>query len=417
MKILALNAGSNSLKFELVEAAAGHAGFGTSLLSGAFDNIGKSDAEFSLFDGKEATSTEKQEVRDHGHATELLFDWIESGRGRNHGVGDVGEIDRIGHRVVHGGDRFSGPARISNAVVQQIESLADLAPLHNESALKVIAAARSRVKDKLPMVAVFDTVFHQTIPECAALYPLPLELAKRHKIRRYGFHGISHRYLMLRYAEITRRSPSQSRLITMHLEGGSSVCAIAGGRSVDTSMGFTPLEGLMMGTRCGDIDPAIVTYLIRKLGKSASQVEAFLNKECGLLGVSGHSADTRELVGSLENEFVRLAIEMFAYRVRKYIGAYLAALGGADAIVFGGGIGENTPLVREKIAESFSWCGMQLDAERNRSVVDREGLISVAGAPLEIWVIPTQEGLMMAREVVEEAGIAETPEGRRQSQV
>ncbi len=399
MKILTLNAGSNSLKFEVVEVVGQDAGFGRSLVSGSYDNIGKDDGKFSLFDGKRPKYTEKREVRDHGHATELLFGWIESGQARELGIGGVSDIDRIGHRVVHGADRFSGPARISDAVVKQIEELADLAPLHNESALKVIAAARSRVGYSVPMVAVFDTVFHQTIPECAALYPLPLNVAKEHKIRRYGFHGISHRYMMLRYAEITGRPLAKSKLITLHLEGGSSLCAIENGRSVDTSMGFTPLEGLMMGTRCGDIDPAIVTYLMRKLTMDASEVERFLNKMCGLLGVSGISADTRDLVRSLEKEPAAFAIEMFAYRVRKYLGAYLAALGGADAIVFGGGIGENTPLVREKIADAFAWCGMPLDAERNRATVDREGLISVAEAAIEMWVIPTQEGLMMAREV------------------
>ncbi len=399
MKILTLNAGSNSLKFEIVEAVGRDAEFGRSLVSGSYDNIGKDNGEFSLFDGKRPKYSEKREVRDHGHATELLFGWIESGQAREQGIGRVADIDRIGHRVVHGADRFTGPVRISDAVVKQIEDLADLAPLHNESALKVIAAARSRVGDRVPMVAVFDTVFHQTIPEYAALYPLPLELAKEHKIRRYGFHGISHRYMMLRYAEITGRPLAESKLITMHLEGGSSLCAIENGRSVDTSMGFTPLEGLMMGTRCGDIDPAIVTYLMRKLAMDASEVETFLNKNCGLLGVSGISADTRDLLRSLEKEPAEFAIEMFAYRVRKYLGAYLAALGGADAIVFGGGIGENTPMVREKITDAFAWCGMPLDAERNRAIVDREGLISGGEAAIEMWVIPTQEGLMMAREV------------------
>jgi acetate kinase len=249
------------------------------------------------------------------------------------------------------------------------------------------------------MIAVFDTVFHQTIPDEAALYPLPLELARRHRIRRYGFHGISHRYLMLRYAQITNRPIEEINLITLHLEGGCSAAAIERGRSIDTSMGFTPLEGLMMGTRSGDIDPAIVTYLMRKEALDGNDVEKLLNKNCGLLGVSGMSADTRELREHLSEGPVDLALNMFCYRVRKYIGAYLAVLGGAEAVIFGGGIGENTAIVRERICERLSWFGCVLDQRRNRETIDREGSITTPESRVKAWVIPTQEGLMMAREV------------------
>lgn len=403
MIILSLNAGSNSLKFEIIAAEPhrlknGTPEFGRSLVSGAYDDIGKESSTFSLLDGKRITRKEKAEVRDHGHATELLFDWIGKGGAKENGIAGLDGIARVCHRVVHGADRFDGPVLISDEVLQQIEALSDLAPLHNQSALKVIRAARSHAGRSLPMIAVFDTVFHRDLPERAALYPLPLDLAKRHGIRRYGFHGISHRYLMLRYCQLTRRPVSEVRIITLHLEGGSSAAAIQGGKSIDTSMGLTPLEGLMMGTRSGDIDPAIVTYLMRKENMDGDEAERFLNKNCGLAGVSQVSADTRELREHLSEYPVNLAVDMYCYRVRKYIGAYLAALGGAEAIVFGGGIGENTPYIRERIAGYFGWCGAVLDPKRNETVIDREDVISTPDSEIKLWVIPTAEGLMMAQD-------------------
>lgn len=399
MNILALNAGSNSLKFEIV--AAGETQFGASLVCGAYDDVAKQRSTFTVRQNKRDVHKEEIEIRNHGHATELLFDWIERGGVREYGVRSLRDINRIGHRIVHGADVFSGPVRITNDVIGEIRKLEDLAPLHNASALAVIAAAQARVANRFPMIAVFDTVFHRTTPEAAALYPLPIELARRHKIRRYGFHGISHRYLMTRYAQITHRRLDELNLITLHLEGGSSVAAIQRGKSVETSMGFTPLEGLMMGTRCGDIDPAIVTYLMRKENMDAGRVEKFLNKECGLLGVSGLSADTRQLREHLWDERVNLAIDMFCHRVCKYVGAYLAILGGAEAIVAGGGISENTAVVRERIFEKFAWCGAILDRDRNRDTVDREGPITTTESKLPVWVIPTEEGLMIAKDVAD----------------
>jgi acetate kinase len=405
MIILALNAGSNSLKFEIVAANEGgtenQSGFGSSLASGAYDDIGKEHSAFSLLENKRQRHTEEMTIRDHGHATDLLFEWIEHGGALDHGIRNLGEIDCIGHRVVHGADYFSAPERITEKVIGQIEALEDIAPVHNASTLKVIRAAQASIGRHLPMIAVFDTVFHRTIPEEAALYPLPTDLAQRHKIRRYGFHGISHRYMMLRYAQITNRPIHELNLITLHLEGGSSAAAIRKGKSVDTSMGFTPLEGLMMGTRSGDIDPALVSYLMRKENMDADRVDEFLNKKCGLLGVSKISADTRELQKHLSVKSVDLAISMFCYRVRKYIGAYLAVLGGAEAIVVGGGIGEDTPLIRERIFERFDWCGAVLDREQNRNVIEREAPITKPESLIQVWVIPTQEGLMIAKEVAD----------------
>jgi acetate kinase len=410
MNILTLNSGSNSLKFEMVAAESRNSGadnqpsFGVSLVAGAYDNVGKEHSAFTLFENKQIRNKQETTIRDHGHATELLFDWIERGGAREQGVRSLADIERVGHRVVHGADVFSGPVQITDQVLRQINALDELAPLHNASALKVIRVAQRRIGSRLPMIAVFDTVFHQTIPEEAALYPLPLDLARRHKIRRYGFHGISHRYLMSRYAQITGRPEGEVNLITLHLEGGSSATAIRQGKSIDTSMGFTPLEGLMMGTRSGDIDPAIISYLMSKENMDPNAIAKFLNRECGLLGVSGVSADTRELRQHLSNRAVNLAVNMFCYRVRKYIGAYLAVLGGADAIVVGGGIGENTTVVRERIFENFSWYGAVLDRQRNNNTIDREAPITTPESSLPVWVIPTQEGLMMARDVAEYTG-------------
>lgn len=405
MNVLTLNTGSNSLKFEIVAAEPIAAKpeqeirFGRSVLSGAYDNIGREHSTFSLLEAKQARHKEEREVRDHGHAAELLLDWIGHGKAKNRGITNLSDIERIGHRVVHGGGQFDGPVRITDEVLHRIEELEDLAPLHNKPAVAVIRAAQRMLGSRLPMIAVFDTVFHRTIPDHAALYPLPFELAQRHKIRRYGFHGISHRYLMLRYAQLIDCPVSALKVITLHLEGGCSAAAIRGGRSIDTSMGFTPLEGLMMGTRSGDIDPAIVTYLMRKEKIDGTEVEKLLNKQSGLLGISGLSADTRELQTQLSSARVNLSIDMFCYRVRKYIGAYLAALGGADAIVFGGGIGENTPIVRERICADMEWCGIQIDPERNGETIDREGPITTSESPLPVWVIPTEEGLLMASDV------------------
>lgn len=404
MKILTLNAGSNSLKFEIVETeptASSSAAelFGKSLVAGVYENIGKSSSSFALLEGKKPRGQQQIQIRDHGHATQLLLERLERNDFAQKGVKSLSGIDRIGHRIVHGADLFPSHVPITDEVIRQIESLEDLAPLHNAPALRVIHACRNVPGTAPRMFAVFDTVFHHSIPDVAALYPLPSELSKKHRIRRYGFHGISHKYMMLRYGQITNRKIEETNVITAHLEGGSSVAAIKGGRSIDTSMGFTPLEGLMMATRCGDIDPALVTYLMRKESLTADKVEALLNKQSGLLGVSGLSPDTRELSEHLDQPSAKLSLQMFSYRVRKYIGAYLAALGGAEAIILGGGIGENTPIVREWISQDLNWCGAVFSSDRNANTVDREGQITTAESSVKVWIIPTQEGLMMANEV------------------
>jgi len=249
------------------------------------------------------------------------------------------------------------------------------------------------------MVACFDTSFHQTIPEHAATYAIPRELSNKYRIRRYGFHGLAHEYSLLRYSELQRKPTAAINIITVHLGNGCSACAIQGGKSTDTSMGFTPLEGLVMGTRSGDLDPALVAFLAEKEAANAGEVESWLNKRSGLLGVSGLSSDMRELVAAFgSNEQARLAVEVFCYRARKYLGAYLAALGGAEAVVFSGGIGENSPLVREKICAGMDWCGLVLDKDKNAALTGAEGRISPSAAQIHAYVIPSDEEAVIARE-------------------
>src|SRR5260370_16058800 len=271
----------------------------------------------------------------------------------------------VDYRFVHGGKCYSDPVSIEDEAIASIERLEDLAPLHNARWAAVIRAGRRRLGTAIPSIAVFDTGFHRTIPERARFYAIPWELTQRHEIRRYGFHGISHNYLLLRYAELTGTPLEQTNIVTFHLEGGSSATAVAGGRSIDTSMGFTPLEGLVMGTRCGDLDPAIVTFLARKEGVSAETVEGWLNTKSRLLVISARSQDTRVLVEHVASDGrARLALDIFAYRVRKYVGAYLAAIGRATAVIFGGGIGENTPYVRRRVCEGLEWFGLHFDPDR-----------------------------------------------------
>jgi acetate kinase len=399
MNVLVLNAGSASLKFEVIKTHSENARLDQmqKLVSGAIEGIGDA-ARLSLLKDKQVINQEEITASDYGEATRQVLTRLDSGRWQ--GAPKTEELDAIGHRVVHGGDRFTDITVIDDDVVAGIEALEDLAPLHNAPTVEVIRAAARATNRKLPMLAVFDTVFHRDMPSRASTYPLPFDLARKHHIRRYGFHGISHEYLLRRYAQIKNSPIENTKVITLHLESGCSACAISGGRSIDTSMGFTPLEGLMMGTRSGDIDPSIIGYLMRKEGVDASRVEEWLNKESGLLGISGRSHDTRDLMKWIDEDTrVRLALEVFCYRLRKYIGAYLAALGGAEAIIFGGGIGEDTPFVRAHTLEGFTWCGLTVDPDRNNQIINREGRITTDDSRLHAYVIPTQEGLLIAQQV------------------
>lgn len=389
MAVLVFNPGSNSLKFAWIEPhCSGDVIGGHTLLSGEIEPIGASATISIETEGKPRTK-QPISISDYGDAAGAVVSRVE---------GEFGRPDKIACRVVHGGGRFTSPSIVNAQVLSEIEKLEDMAPLHNASSVAVIREMHKHFGDAVPVIAVWDSGFHHTIPPHAHLYAIPPEISTQYGVRRYGFHGISHRYLMLRYAELKGRKAETLRLITLHLEGGSSACAIAGGKSVDTSMGFTPLEGLVMGTRSGDIDPSVIPFLAKKQGLDPQQVEEWLNTKCGLLGVSGISQDTRVLMKHIADPRARLALDIFAYRVRKYLGAYLAVLNGADAIVFGGGIGENTPHVRQLICEHMDALGLKFDALRNGAVVDREGCISADDSPVEVFVIPSNEELMIACE-------------------
>ena len=405
MNILVLNCGSSSVKFQLIATDLDQIANNTDqrLARGNIERIG-GEAIVTL----EATGHEPVRstaaLRDTQAAVEFIIRWACSPESGIAELKSVADIHAVGHRVVHGGERFTHSVLISDEVLRGIEDCIDLAPLHNPTNIKGILAAREVFGSGLPAVAVFDTAFHQTLPEHAYLYALPYQLYRRHRIRRYGFHGTSHRYVAYRYRQLRGIARAETNVITLHLGNGCSIAAISAGDSVDTSMGLTPLEGLVMGTRSGDIDPAIVDFVAAKEGLSSQEVETLLNKQSGLLGISGLTNDMRELLAEASennDRRARLAIEIFCYRARKYIGAFLAAVGGADAIVFTGGIGENSAEVRAKICAGLEWMGVKLDDERNAAHCNGcEGLITSDSSALAVYVIPTDEELLIARDTV-----------------
>ena len=363
MLVLVINSGSSSIKFRLVnviQEPGGALKVQPALLQGAIKGIGGA-ATFGVTGQKLAGPTEC-EVQDHEQAMRVLFDRLS---------GSLGNLDAVGHRVVHGGDRYVEATLLTEQVVAGIDGLSELAPLHNPACLAGIKAARAVLGRSIPMVAIFDTSFHRTMPEVAKRYALPGELVDRHRIRRYGFHGIAHASLADGYARHSGTQLDRLRLITLQLGNGCSITAIAKGRSIDTSMGFTPLEGLVMGTRSGDVDPSIVSYLCEQENVTPGEVERWLNEQSGLLGVSGRSNDMKDLLSAMKegNRLAELAVDLFCYRAQKYLGAYLAVLGGADAVVFGGGIGENAPEIRARVCANMGWCGLTLDSDRNEAAV------------------------------------------------
>jgi acetate kinase len=329
--------------------------------------------------------------RDAGPPVALLRDFIAAHA--------TAAVDLVAHRVVHGGPRFGAPQRIDGEVESEIARLSALAPLHHPAALAWIHACRDEFGAGVEQVAVFDTAFHAGLPATAAGYALPHALAERHGLRRYGFHGIAHRALWSRWCTLRPDLPDGGRLVTLQLGAGCSVCAIERGRSVDTSMGYSPLEGLMMATRCGDVDPAVLIALQREAGLAPAEVERLLATQSGLLGVSGLSADMRVLLAS-DDARSRLAVDMFCHRARKVLGAYLAVLRGADGIVFGGGIGENAPAVRERILDVFEWAGLALDAAANAACAGREACISRADSRIQVWVVPVDEASELATQAL-----------------
>ncbi|MBL0172936.1 MAG: acetate kinase [Gemmatimonadaceae bacterium] len=402
MNVLVLNAGSATVKFQVVvtDESTIASNSDRALVRGQIERIGgESVITVRMADGSTRTLTAS--LRDLRAAVEWVVAYVTQADSGS-GLRSRADVHAVGHRVVHGGEQFQDSVLVDDAVHRAIEAMIEFAPLHNPHNLRGIDAARAALGAGVPQVAVFDTAFHQSLPEYAYLYAIPYPLYRRHKIRRYGFHGTSHRSIAWQWRRLTGRARSDVRIVTLHLGNGCSACAIQGGRSIDTSMGFTPLEGLVMGTRSGDIDAALLDYIAAKEGLSLPQVESLLNQQSGLLGISGLTNDMRDLLAEAhehQDRRARLAIEIFCYRVRKYVGAYLAALGGADAIVFAGGIGENSPEIRTRICEGLAWAGLTIDEAANAQLTDgREGRFSTEGASLEAWVVPTDEELLIARD-------------------
>ena len=405
MNVLVLNCGSSSLKFQLISTSLEQIDRNAdrTLAKGHIERIGGAATLNFSIDGRPPVRSARP-IRDVKAALDAVLQWIASEEASIEGVGSLADIQAIGHRVVHGGEKFSQSVLIDDVVLDGIEEMIELAPLHNPANIAGIVAARSVFGRSLPQAAVFDTAFHHTLPEHAYLYAIPYQLYRRHKIRRYGFHGTSHRYIAYRYRTVNGIPRENVNIITLHLGNGCSIAAIKGGNSIETSMGFTPLEGLVMGSRSGDLDPAIVEFICEKEGMTVHEVDNMLNKTSGLLGISGLTNDMRELFAEAEesgDRRARLAIEIFCYRIRKYIGSYVAAMNGADAIVFSGGIGENSPAIRSRVCSELWWLNVGVDEAKNTELVKgREGIFSDEGSQVKLWTIPTNEELLIARDTV-----------------
>ena len=393
MKILVFNCGSSSIKYRLFEMPEGKV-----ISKGIVERIGEESSKAVQESGEKVIEIEEN-IADHQQALDIIGKMLtDPGKGP---VKLMSEIRACGHRVVHGGEAFSGSVIIDEELEKVIEQYSELAPLHNPPNLTGIRAARA-IMDSVPQVACFDTAFHQSIPKAACLYALPREMYEKHRVRRYGFHGTSHRYVARRAAELMGKGKYEVNLITCHLGNGCSITAVREGRSVDTSMGLTPLEGLIMGTRSGDVDPAVIFHLARK-GYKLEELDTAFNKKSGLLGISGVSNDVRDLEKKAAegDERCRLALDMFAYRIRKYIGAYMTVLNGCDAVVFTGGIGENGTTMRRRILENMENIGIKLDVDKNEAIVGREGEIQSTDSDVAIMVIPTDEEGAIARDTYE----------------
>ncbi len=394
MKVLVLNCGSSSLKYQLIDMSNEEV-----LCIGLVERIG---IEGSILkqekDGVEGKLVIEQPMKNHQDAIKLVLDAVvhpEFG-----GVKEISEVEAVGHRVVHGGEKFAGSVVITPEVKAAIEECIDLAPLHNPANIMGIEACEA-ILPGVPMVAVFDTAFHQTMPESSFLYGLPYELYTKYGVRRYGFHGTSHKYVSNKAAEMLGKKPEEVKVITCHLGNGASVAAIDGGKCVDTSMGFTPLEGLIMGTRCGDIDAAILPFLMEKEGLDAKGLSNLMNKESGVYGMTGISSDFRDIedAAAKGDKKAQIALESYAKKVKKYIGSYAAEMNGVDAVVFTAGVGENGIEMRAEIASNMEFLGMKLDKEANR-VRGKERVISTEDSKVKILLIPTNEELVIARDTV-----------------
>ena len=390
MKVLVINAGSSSLKYQLLDPDTKEV-----LAKGLCERIGIDGHIKHTPTGKDVYDADRY-MPDHEAAIKLVMEVLTH---NYYGViKDMSEIDAVGHRVVHGGEEFTHSVIIDRAVMKGIRDCIPLAPLHNPANITGIEACQD-VMPNTPMVAVFDTAFHQTMPPKAYIYAVPYRWYTENKVRRYGFHGTSHQYVSQRAAEMLGRPIEELRIATCHLGNGASTCSVKFGKSIDTSMGFTPQDGLPMGTRAGAIDAAITEYIVDQRGYSGKRVESALNKESGMLGISGVSSDFRDLDAAAEkgNEAAQLALDKFAYEVRKYIGAYAAALGGVDCIVFTAGVGENSGSMRASICDGLEYLGVKLDPEKNK-LRGEEVVISTSDSKVTVWVIPTNEELMIAQD-------------------
>ncbi|NLI46629.1 MAG: acetate kinase [Acidobacteria bacterium] len=395
MIVLTLNCGSSTVKYKLIDTTTQK-----NLAVGKADRVGMMGAIIDVERPGGEKIVRETELLDHAMAISAIIRLlVEPELGI---LKSLDEIQAIGHRVVHGGETFTGSVRITDAVVQTLKDNIQLAPLHNPPNIVGIEAAMA-ILPNVPMVGVFDTAFHTTMPEHAYIYPIPYALYKKYAIRRYGFHGTSHFYVARRACEILKTKASETNLITLHLGNGASATAVRGGKSVDTTMGFTPLEGLVMGTRCGDIDPAIIIHIMDQEKISVREANNLLNKFSGLIGISGQSSDMRDLEDLYQkgDKQARLAIDIYAYRIKKYIGAYAAALGQLDCIVFTAGIGENSPLIREKSIDGLDRLGIKLDKKRNDGLRAKEAVISTDDSPVKVLVVPTNEELVIAMDTAE----------------
>lgn len=394
MKILVLNCGSSSVKYKLLDmehqTVLGAGGVEKIGMKGSFLKHQRPDGQKIILEG---------EVLEHQIAIEYILGVLTS---EKHGsIKKLEEIKAVGHRVVHGGEKFNTSVLITDEVIEQIRECIDIAPLHNPPNLEGINAIKSLLPN-VPQVAVFDTAFHQTMPDYAYMYGIPYSLYKKHGIRRYGFHGTSHRYVSQRVCEYLNIDSKKSKIITAHIGNGASITAIENGKSIDTSMGFTPLEGLMMGTRAGDVDAGVITYLMGKEMIGINATNILLNKHSGVLGISGISSDMREIDAAIgeNNERAKLALKMYEYRIKKYIGAYAATLNGVDVLVFTGGVGENQIQLRANICQGLSYLGIQIDDAKNNSRGE-EQVISTENSNIKVVVIPTDEELMIGMDTVE----------------
>ena len=394
MKILVLNCGSSSIKFQLFDMESK-----TVLTKGMIEKIGLPNSEFQIKDPSGKKNKFEEPIPNHEKGIDVILTALTD---KAYGcIESLKEIDAVGHRVVHGGEKFNKSVLINQEVIDNITACIDLAPLHNPANLEGIKAVTALMGD-IPQVAVFDTAFHQTMPARSYLYGLPYDMYKKYGVRRYGFHGTSHRYVSARAAVMVGKAIEDLKIISCHLGNGSSLAAVAHGRSVDTSMGMTPLEGLLMGTRSGSVDAGVITYIMEKEHLDAQGLSNLLNKQSGLLGISGVSSDMREVLGAAAegNDRAELTVEIFVQKIRRYIGAYAAEMGGVDVILFTGGIGENNPPLRQRIISNMEYLGAYLDENENAGSRGVEKIISTPRSKVKLLVVPTDEEYMIASDTM-----------------